>query len=580
MRAPRPSSPAAPTALDWGGLAVLLLAATALRVFALDLGLPHLRARPDEFPILERTVEAAQGRFDFDWGVYPPAYLYLHWLWGELWVHVGAAFGLLPTSDYVALWRDDAPRLYLIQRALSALCGVATVALAGIAAWRRLGRAAAASVAAWLALCFLHARDSHAIKPDALLALVALAVVVLSARLARAPSLGRAAWAGLAVGAAAAAKYNGVVTAAVVAVAAWAGARRGGARGVGLALPRTLLVAGLASAAFFVATSPFVLFNESSLRMLDDTLRAVFPQLFGAPTASLVDRFANVVGPDPPAWATRLGPFGTAWYHVAFSLWYGIGAVPTLLAAPALAFGFASREWLLRLAAVMVVSWFAVVAASPVMLARYMTPLLPALALLEGALVAGAVDAAARRSAAVRGALGEGTGRRALAALALTVVAMAGSLRSAVAHERLASRVDTRVAAQQWLAANAAPGSRVLVVGTVFFPWGAPQVPKGLVQAALPARGAGLARAGIDFVVAHDHELFWSTVDPGWLAAQGRALELVAEFDPRAGASDATPVFEVNDAYYLPIAGFSGVATGGPHVWIYRVRRGGGLERK
>ena len=39
-------------------------------------------------------------------------------------------------------------------------------------------------------------------------------------------------------------------------------------------------------------------------------------------------------------------------------------------------------------------------------------------------------------------------------------------------------------------------------------------------------------------------------------------------------------VFEVNDAYYLPIAGFSGVATGGPHVWIYRVRRGGGLERK
>lgn len=569
-RSPSPRAERVACALAF---AAILGVAAVLRFYAIDLGLPHLRARPDEYPILERTVEAAQGKFDFDWGVYPPAYLYLHWLWGELALRVQAVFGLEPSASYVEVWRGAPTRLYLVQRSLSALFGCAAVVLVFAAARRWLGRATAFASALWLAVCFLHARDSHAIKPDVLVSLAAFGVVALSARLARAPSLANAVWAGLAVGAAAAAKYNGVVTAAVVCAAAWSGARARAARGVALVVPRTLLAAGAAAALFFVATSPFLLFNESSIRMLDDTLRAVFPQLFGEPSASLVDRFANVVGPDPPAWATRFGAFGTAWYHLAFSLRYGIGLAATLLAAPALARGFVSREPLLWLSAVMVASWFAVVAASPVMLARYMTPLLPALALLEGSAIAALVDALAKRSARANAWLGDREGRRTAVALALTAALMAASLASAIAHERLASREDTRVAAQRWLEQNAPARSRVLVVGTVFFPWGAPQVPPPLVQAPLPPPGVGLAQAGIDFVVAHEHELFWSTIEPGFLARRASSLELVADFDPRAGAAGGPAVFEVNDAYYLPFAGFDGVATGGPHVRILRVRR-------
>ena len=56
----------------------------------------------------------------------------------------------------------------------------------------------------------------------------------------------------------------------------------------------------------------------------------------------------------------------------------------------------------------------------------------------------------------------------------------------------------------------------------------------------------------------------------GCLSVDG-ARVLVVDLDPRAGAS-GTPVFEANDAYYLPIAGFAGVSAPGPRVRIYRVR--------
>ena len=75
----------------------------------------------------------------------------------------------------------------------------------------------------------------------------------------------------------------------------------------------------------------------------------------------------------------------------------------------------------------------------------------------------------------------------------------------------------------------------------------------------------------VDYVVTHDHELFWSTV-PGDFDARARSrLELLVDLDPRAGGS-GVPIFESNDAFYLPIAGFGGVSLPGPRVRIYRVR--------
>jgi len=555
------------------GLIAVVGLAAFLRFWGLGFGLPHLLTRPDEFPILEHTVLAAEGVFEYEWSVYPPAYLYLHWIWGEFWLAFQSIFGIAEGSDYAAIWKSDPSRIYRVQRGLSAASGCASVLFVGVATARRLGHVAGLGAAFWLAVCFLHARDSHAVKPDALLSLIASMAIVASAALAREPTIRRGLAAGVAVGAAGAAKYNGVVAALPVCVAAWASAWRTGVRGVGVLFPRPLLAAGGMAAFFFVATSPFLLFNEAAIQMLDDTLRAVFPQAFDSLSETGADRFEFLVGPTPPEWATQYGRLGTLWYHAAFSLNHGTGLLATCLALPAVVWGLFSREWLLRSASVFVLGWFVSVAASPVMLARYMTPLLPALAILESALLVALVGALAARFPAFR------SGRlRAACFAALIGLVGAQPLVSAVSHEQLLRRDDTRELATRWLAANTPRGSRISVVGTHLIPWGAPRLPWGRVPV-LHRTAQNVRTQRVDYVVTHDHELFWSTPDPGWMRRNERWLVEVADFDPREGAL-GVPTFEVNDAYYVPIAGFSGVTRPGPRVRVYRVQKGPQIKRK
>jgi hypothetical protein len=144
--------------------------AATLRVWGLDLGLPNLRARPDDEEILHMTGLVAQGHLDLDWAVYPSAWVYLCWAWGTALLHAGEWLHLLPLSGGYAEVLATAPeRLLLIERALSALLG--TLAVPALMALARPVLGLEASLlAGWiLATNFLHVRDSHSLKPDAAL---------------------------------------------------------------------------------------------------------------------------------------------------------------------------------------------------------------------------------------------------------------------------------------------------------------------------------------------------------------------------------------------------------------------------
>jgi hypothetical protein len=290
--------------------------------------------------------------------------------------------------------------------------------------------------------------------------------------------------------------------------------------------------------------------------MLQTILSVVFPGSVELPAAA-ASSVATLEGPTSPEWAARFGPFGTAVYHAGFSLRYGVGLVPALAAPLAVVWGLLSRVWLARMAAILCIAWYAVVSLSPVMLSRYITPMVPALAILE----AGLLVAVARR---VRS-------HRAVPAIALgAALLVAEPFWGAVQFDRIASRTDTRVLAENWLRDHAAQRSRVAIAGTRFWPWGAPQLPHGL-RAVWLERDDTVDRRRVDYLLTHDHELFWSSTSPEWLDQNTSGLELVADFDPtRRGTTE--PVFEVHDAYYIPIHGFRGVSLPGPHIRIYRVR--------
>jgi len=529
-----------------GAVAILVLAAL-LRFWALDSGLPNIRTRPDETEVIQSTVGPARGDFDVDWIVYPSAYIYACWIWGEVGLRAGQVLGAVPAGDYAQVLRSSPAQIYLIQRLFSAVAGVAAVWLLMILARRSLGRAPALVSGLLLATCFLHVRDSHAAKPDALLSLAVLVALLSMLPLARRANLRSGVLAGIGVGLAMAAKYPGVVLLVPVYAAAVMGSE---AKGWRRWLPVPAVAAGVAAAFFFVATSPYLVLNRESIAGLSRAFGFVFPNLVGV---EQVETPAVFDAPEPseygsPEW------WGSLLYHARFSLWYGMGMLPTLLAPLAVAWGFASRRAACVLAASFAVVYYLVVGVSPAMMARYMTPLIPVLFLLE----AGMLCDAARRYA----------GNRVFMVLALsTLVLVAEPLASAVAHNRIAARTDTRVLATRWLGEHLAPGTRLGVHGARFWAWGRPMAPPGVKIVQADQGAAALEEAGVRYVTTHDHELFWSTLDPDLIESLSPRLRLLAEFVPFG--EESRPIFETSDAFYIPFSAFSGVQRPGPEVRIY-----------
>jgi hypothetical protein len=528
-------------------VAAITLLGAVLRFQALDAGLPHPRTRPDEEPILERTARPARGEFNLDWGVYPSSYVYLCWLWGEASVRVGHRLGLLPSGDYATVLRDHRPSLYRITRALSALTGTATVPLLMVVAERNLGRGAGLVAGLLMATNFLHARDSHTFKPDVMLAFFIVVALACLVPLARRATAGHGMLAGASVGAAMAVKYPGILLLAPLYLAAVMGSP---ARAWRRLVPMPAVLGSVVAGLVFLVTSPDLVFSDEAKRLLSKMLIIVFPQLWTdwVPLdlrEEAARPFGGAVG--TPGWSAFL-------YHWRFSLWYGFGALATVLAAPALLWGFVSRRPVAVLAATFLVVWFLVISLAPHLYARYLTPVVPVLLLLEAGLLA-AVASRFRRPALVLSIV--------------TAAAIVQPLASTVAFNRVAARTDTRLLATRWLAEHVASGSRVVVYGTVFWPWGAPQMPPGVQSVNVPPDARKLEQERVQYVVTHDHELPFSTVDREALAALQPRLQRLATFDPavpgRTGA-----VFERADAYYIPFHGFRAVERPGPKIEIYR----------
>lgn len=526
---------------------VVLVLAAVLRFWALDMGLPHPMTRPDEEMILAYTALPAEGK-PVVWAIYPPAYVYLTWAWGAGGLRVLESLGVYPRASYLSVLREHPDRVLLVDRVQSALAGVVTVALLMGVTRRAFGAAAAIVAGAVLATNFLHVRDCHAVKPDALLTLGVIAALGAMIPLVRRATVRGGALVGVTIGLAMGMKYPAVLLLAPAYAAAVAGAD---ARGWRRLVPTPALVAGLGAAVTFVATSPSLVLDASGRAGVLSFVHILFPQAFAG--TDQLGSLKGLVGVPPPAqwWHGFV-------YHPTVSLRFGAGLPVTLLAPAAVVWGVWSLTPAGGLAACYAVVHFFVSCLSPATLARYMTPMMPAIAMLEAGLVA----ALARRAFPPL--------RAAVLALA-TIVLVAPSLRASVLHDRIAARTDTRVEAGRWIAENIPAGARVAIVGTQLWGWGEPVLPPSLSVVRLKPELAALESEHVQYVVVHDHVVFSSQVDPAAMAALAPRLELLKEFDPfRGPRSDA--VFEPLDAYYIPMDGFAAVERPGPRVRIYRVR--------
>jgi hypothetical protein len=524
-----------------GWLLAILIAGALPRLLALDFGFPGL-FRPDEELVLGPALRFHSGDLNPHQFDYPTLYLYVVSLLLLL-VRVAWDTLALAGTSFEALTRlhHGAPP-YLVGRALTAILGVA-----GLHAVYRLGRTAAGSrvgllAAGMLAVNYIHLRDSHFATTDVPLTLVMTHALVAQLQVVRRGRLRDYCWAGLLAGLAGSVKYTGLGLCVSLLLAH--AIRRTGRTGSfsPASLGRPLLALSLVAVAFLL-TSPYVLLDFSTASQRLDLRPPFVPvlQVRGAPPPQ-----------DLSGWGWLLGR----------GLWYGAG--PAVEALWLLALSWATwrllRHGVQRCATWLLLIGYQIALTVPLVLSpwafvRYVMPLLPVTMVLVSAFVLVCV----RRFV---------SGRRATLVAALLLAG--ASLDPAVRAARTVQMMrlpDTRHAARLWIGSFVPPGSALFAHPAHGF--NRPVLPHGYRYENL----LDVQRVSAEWVLLEQAPVACFTPEVPeelllWIRAHG---ELAARFDPYAPSSRHAPVYDPQDAFYVPLAGHGAVRAPGPLLEIYRL---------
>ena len=524
---------------------LLLIAFVALglaaRLWGLKFGLPVVYARPDELLLIGVVVGFFRGDPNPHFFEYPTLYLYalagVYCLFYARWMLAG---WVRDSAGFAASFKVSFVPFFLAARATAAVLGSATVALVHAIARPLFGASAGLLAALFMAVAFLHVRDSHYATTDVPMVFFVAAAMLAIVRVHCYRRAFDARLAGVLAGCAMGVKYNAVILVLPMAIVeglhAWT-LRRDWRR-----MPREthLFTMAACCALMFLAGSPYLLLDNA--KALQD-LRSL--------------QASTSMGMTPPEL------LGRGWtYHLPHSLWYGVGW-PMLLSA------LAGMVWMAvsRPAAALVlgsfpVAYYIVAGAGYNVFVRYMLPVVPFLCIFAGYFVA---SAASRAASVLRL-------RPALAAAVLGLAVAVPPAINVVRFDRLLTREDSRITTGRWLMDNVPAGESMFISGNRY------------------------GHPAMDFLryrqFAYDYRGNTFTVDrrptselPQWLVLQrselpyshvpDRVEELIGKGYQlahviRAYSPEARNFYDVQDGFYLPFGSFDGVERPGPNVMIYR----------
>ncbi len=524
-------------------LAPIVLLAAAVRFRGMAFGLPHTQARPDETIVIEVALAFLRGNFSPHFFDYPWLYMWaisgmylVYYAWGA----TTGVFGSL--ADLVASWPLNWEPFFLINRALSATLGTATVLVVFGIARRLWGPATGLVAALFLSLAFLHVRDSHFGTTDIAMTFFVMVAMALLLRAHETRRAGMFVAAGAVAGLAAATKYNGVLLFVPLAASVLVHAVESpGGRIAALVDRRLWLFTGAFLVTFGLGVPFIVLDNERFNMAMADLWRSMGT---GTPHLTL----------------------NSGWrHHLELSLRHGLG-LPLLVTSAAgilLVFARAPRAAVLLLS--FPIAYFAIAGSLQYLFFRYTMPVVPFLAIVAARAVTWTVDAA----------LGGRWPRVAAVATAgIAVAVVAPSAWSTWQFDRILAQTDSRVVVAEWFSENVRPGSSVLQSGS---PYGYAQFDRDLGYTQwLWDRGRRVFLA--------DGRRPTPAMRPEWIVVQESPLPsqtqpivnaflgegYAMEWRLKAVALKKPHVYDQQDAFFVPYAGFDGVKRPGPNFTVYR----------
>jgi len=532
-------------------LAGLLAVAAFVRFRALHFGLPYTQARPDETAIIDPVRVLLSGQlprfYDYPWlFLWMVAIAYTgYFLWGL----VAGTFQSM--SEMLASWPVHWEPFFLIPRAISGAAGTLSVLIVFRLGQQVRGVSTGLVAALFFTFAFMHVRGSHFGTTDVVMTGLIIGAVSLLVQAHRTRSRRQFVAAGLVAGLAAATKYNAVILIVPMLVShlihVWdsPGDRRAAWRDAGI------FYFSVPFAIAFAIGIPFVVLDRGP--------------------------FLDAMG--ELAHALRVGDvrmdLGNGWlYHLTFSLRYGMG-IPLLgagLVGAALLLWMEPRTGLLLLS--FPIAYYVVAGSIRLLFVRYAMPIVPFLCVSAAFLVCETARWIAARTS-LRGDPGRPLLSGALAA-AIALLVVWSSAARVWAFDRVMSTTDNRVVVAQWFFDHVPPGQTVLQAGSRY----------GLVQfwdRRFPYKE--WRWDGVRQIFMMDGSKRFSKSDrPDWIIIQDSPLpsttqaivkEVMSDGYVRAADFPAfTPsdelVYDQQDAFYVPLAGFEHVVRPGPNFSVYK----------
>jgi dolichyl-phosphate-mannose-protein mannosyltransferase len=529
---------------------LLLALAAFVRFYGLRFGILHPYARPDELPIIGIGKDFLTGDLNPHFSAYPTLYMYVLAALDYAFYLYGRAMGWYQSLDhFLSLWPKYWTPYFVIARTVSAIAGTLTVAIAHRIAIRLFDRLTAGIATLFLALAFLPARDSHFGVTDTSMVFWLTLAFLFIVRAAIENRRSLFAIAGIVAGLGASTKYNVLLMFAPVIVALLVAGDFDGtprstpAPGINARMAegvRRLVLFGAFFGAAFVAGSPY------SVLDFQPFFKGVRVQ-----AATIMTPFAR-----------ELGPGGI--YHLKFSLRHGIGL-------PLLVTGVAGLAWTIwsnwrkgLLLAAFPLAYYALLIPTHTVMVRYAIPLIPFLCIGAAWLIA---DMARRAETLVKAP-------RTVVAVVVALLVIAPSAYSVARIDRLFAATDSRMLAADWIRANVKPGSTMHLCGNIVVQ---PVVDYGFG----PPREYWSHRGGWNFATGRparpvDGLPEWIVVPDtanAWGSCAGEVRDLAAaRYDVqhviKAMDTDGN-LFDQQDAFFYPFAGFRNARRGGPNYVIY-----------
>lgn len=554
--------PALPVPPRWLALGAILLLAVAVRFWGIGFGLPHTQARPDETQIIDVNLKLLSGNLKPDFFDYPWLYMWVTTALELCYFAVGYLAGWFGSiADLVRDWPHHWEPWFLINRGLSATLGTLTI-LVVYSTGRRLWDERTGLVAAFfMALAFIHVRDSHFGSTDAMMTFFIMLSTMWLVDGHLTGSRRSFVLAGVMGGLATATKYNAGVIMFPVLVSQIVQVVESRRTGEKPAFDGRMFWFGIPCAAAFLVGVPFLIFDftdfQAAMVLLDASMRSG--------TGTISDSLGN-------GW----------WHHLRYSLYHGVGPLLLVASIAGAPFMYRQRKGLAVVLLTFPVIYFIVIGSVRNLFFRYAIPIVPFLCLLA----AWAVVEVARRPTRSRGPfrLRQGSGGQAAprdqaSTWLLAAAVMVAPAVNVIQFDYLAAQTDNRVVVSRWFDANVPAGASIAQSGSTygyvqftrdrFVPWLWEN--RQFVTADPVTRVRRPVAGNPDFILLQDSPLP-NVTQPEIRAYLAKGYLPVSKFTALDLDLKRERVYDLQDAFFIPFANFhiSGITRPGPNFTLYK----------